>query len=47
MLAMTADALYAWRSRLSKLVKRLAAELDETPVSDPEAARRIPEGEAT
>jgi len=46
-LAMTTDALYAWRSRLSKLVKRLAAELDETPVSDPEAARRIPEGEAT
>jgi DNA-directed RNA polymerase specialized sigma24 family protein len=30
---MTADALYAWRSRLGKLVRKLAAELQgETPV---------------
>ena len=45
-LAMTADALYAWRSRLSKLAKRLARELDGAPVSDSAAERRISEREA-
>jgi RNA polymerase sigma-70 factor (ECF subfamily) len=32
--AMTPDAVYAWRSRLSKLVRRLAGELDSESVSE-------------
>jgi DNA-directed RNA polymerase specialized sigma24 family protein len=33
-LTMTVDALYAWRSRLAKHVRGLAAELDRSPMSD-------------
>lgn len=43
-LDMTADALYAWRSRLAKLVRRLAAELDAPAVSDSRSAMRTLEG---
>ena len=39
-LDMTADALYAWRSRIGKLANRIAAELE--PVSDSAVPRRTP-----
>lgn len=44
--AMTADAVYAWRSRLAKLVRRLAAELDD-PMSNPDPTRRTPSVEGS
>ncbi len=37
-LSMTADALYAWRSRIGKLANRIAAELE--PMSDPAPVQR-------
>jgi RNA polymerase sigma-70 factor, ECF subfamily len=40
-LGMSLDAVYAWRSRLGKLVRRLAGEL-ESGVSEPRGARRNP-----
>jgi RNA polymerase sigma-70 factor (ECF subfamily) len=40
---MTVDAVYAWRSRFGKLVRRLADEM--APASDPGGARRNPERE--
>lgn len=40
---MTREAVYAWRSRLSKLVRKLASELEnEVPPSDRVEPRRIP-----
>lgn len=41
-LGMTADALYAWRTRLGKLVRRLAAELDAGPMSGSTPSMRTP-----
>jgi RNA polymerase sigma factor (sigma-70 family) len=41
-LGMTADALYAWRTRLSRLVRAYATELDQAPVSDPGSPVRTP-----
>jgi DNA-directed RNA polymerase specialized sigma24 family protein len=45
-LGMTPDALYAWRSRLSRLVRRLASEVDAPLVSDSTEPRRIQKEEA-
>jgi RNA polymerase sigma-70 factor (ECF subfamily) len=39
---MTKDAVYAWRSRLGKLVRRFASELSRGPVSDRPAHPRTP-----
>jgi RNA polymerase sigma factor (sigma-70 family) len=41
---MTPDAVYAWRSRLGKLVRKLADEI-VGPTSDSPAAQRSPQGE--
>jgi RNA polymerase sigma-70 factor (ECF subfamily) len=43
---MQPDAVYAWRSRLLKRVRALAAELEATPMSEPRA-RDANTGEAT
>lgn len=41
---MSRDAVYAWRSRLSRTVKQLAADLEkEAPTSDPTRSPRISE----
>lgn len=45
-LGMTADALYAWRSRLGKLVRGYAAELEAERVSGSDAPMRTPSMEA-
>lgn len=39
-LGMSADALYAWRTRLSRLVRNLAAEIDGGPMSDSATSMR-------
>lgn len=44
--SMTADAVYAWRSRLLKTVRRVAEEIDGAPIeetSETTVAERIPE----
>ncbi|MBK8214369.1 MAG: sigma-70 family RNA polymerase sigma factor [Myxococcales bacterium] len=46
-LAMTPDALYAWRSRLSKLVRSLAAEVGGESMSNSGPERRISHREAS
>ena len=43
--ALNADAVYAWRSRLRKLVLRLADEITANPASGPGRSRRSPSGE--
>ncbi|MGO8993375.1 MAG: RNA polymerase sigma factor [Polyangiaceae bacterium] len=43
--ALNADAVYAWRSRLRKLVLRLAAEINADPASERQRSRRSPSGE--
>jgi len=43
--ALNADAVYAWRSRLRRVVLRLAEEINADPASEPELSRRNPGGE--
>ena len=43
--ALNADAVYAWRSRLRKLVLRLADEITASPASETNRSPRSPSGE--
>jgi RNA polymerase sigma-70 factor (ECF subfamily) len=42
--ALNSDAVYAWRSRLRKLVLRLAQEINADPGSETDGSRRSPSG---
>lgn len=44
---MTADAVYAWRSRLGKLVRKATAEVQAERSSDPGGSRRTPPAAAS